>query len=121
MGDLEDMLMPFLDNNLTRANTTATTEVTRAYAQGNDIAFQQVDIPAMLMKPPLHVNCRCSTAVKRIRSKNAWVAVWYTNNDELVCTRSIQTILGRVDGCSAMHNRIISGGEWFGKKFSEAG
>lgn len=122
MGDLERSLQPFLDGNLARASLTAVTETTRAFAAGNDLAYQAVGIQPMLYKPPLHTNCRCDTAVKLVKSSNTWVTVWLTNNDELVCTRPVNTgtALGTVDGCRGMHNRIISAGPYFGKKFSDA-
>jgi hypothetical protein len=122
MGDLETALKPFLDNNLSRANVTAVTETTRAFAEGNDLAYQAVGVQPMLIKPPLHVNCRCDTAIKRVKSSNTWVSVWLTNNDELVCERPINTgtALGEVRGCKGMHDVIISSGPYFGKRFRDA-
>jgi hypothetical protein len=97
----------------------AVTETTRAYAQGNDLAYQAAGIPGMAYHPPAHVNCRCDTAVRRLRKQNQWVVVWLTERDDVVCQRRLLTPWGEVIGCKALHGTIISQGEWLGKKFSE--
>ena len=119
MKDLVESLKPVLDDNISRAWTVAVTETTRAYAAGNDLAYQSVGIPPIAFLPPLHVNCRCDTGVRRIRSANAWVVVWYTDSDSLVCHTVHDAPWGPVAGCRDMHLRIISEGPWLGKKFGE--
>ena len=119
MGDLVDLLQPVLDGNKARAWTVAITETTRAYAEGNDLAYQAAGVPPMAFKYPAHVGCRCNSGIKRLRSKNEWVTVWLTERDGLVCTRTIQTPWGPVEGCKALHGVIISQGDFLGRKFSE--
>ena len=58
IGDLVASLKEGLETSVTRASTIAVTEVTRAYAEGNKIAFQEANIAE-------------------------WR--WQTNNDEMVC------------------------------------
>jgi hypothetical protein len=119
IGQLVDMLKPVLDQNAARAWAVAVTETTRAYSEGNDIAYQAVGIPGMAFKPPSHPQCRCTSGVRRLRSKNQWVVVWYTERDSLVCKRPIKVPWGEVAGCGGLHGVIISQGEYLGRKFSE--
>lgn len=119
MGDLVELLKPVLDDNAARAWTMAVTETTRAYAEGNNLAYQAAGVPGMAFKPPAHINCRCDTAVRRLRRKNEWVVVWLTERDGLVCQRTVQTPWGPVAGCKALHGLIISQGDYLGQKFSE--
>ena len=51
MGDLVELLKPVLDDNPARAWAMAVTETTRAYAQGNDLAYQAAGIPGMAGYP----------------------------------------------------------------------
>lgn len=118
MGDLSDRLKPFLDNNQVRTWRTAVTEVTRAVAQGNDVAFRAAGIPRMAFMPPGHVNCRCDEGPRRLKNGD-WVVLWYTERDDLVCRRPIRTPWGEVAGCRALHGVVISEGPYLGKQFSE--
>lgn len=115
MGDLEKQLLPYLDKNQTRAWRVAVTETTRAYAEGNNIAHIRAGVPAAAYKPPAHPNCYCTLSVRRLRSTNEWVQVWYTNVDEKVCRQPLETPWGTVSGCRALHGVIVSEGEHLGK------
>lgn len=121
LGDLEQLLMPLLDNNATRAQAVAVTETTRAFAEGNDIVYQGIGIGATLIKPPQHPNCRCTIIAKRVKSSNSWVSVWETVNDEITCTRPIETgtSLGTVEGCHALQGMVVSMGDYFGEYFDD--
>jgi hypothetical protein len=118
-GDLDQALLPLLDNNPSRADAVGVTEITRVFAEGNDIAFRAAGLPGMAFKPPAHVRCRCNTAVRRLPTRNQWVVIWLTERDGLVCTRTVHTPFGDVAGCRALHGVIISQGEYLGRKFSE--
>jgi len=118
MGDLNKQLLDVLDRNQVRAHRVAVTEATRAFASGNNVAYQRAGLPAMAVHAPAHVNCRCGERVVRLGDE--WVIVWSTNRDELVCKRPIQMPWGTVQGCRDMHNRIISVGPYLGQKLSEA-
>lgn len=117
--DLVEMLQPVLDGNVTRAYTVGVTETTRAFAEGNNLAFKAAGIPGMAFKPPAHPNCRCDTAVKRIPGTHDWVVVWYTEHDSLVCVKTVHTPWGDVDGCRGMHGIVISEGPFLGRRYSE--
>jgi hypothetical protein len=121
IGALEEQLKQLLDTNDARAWTIAVTETTRAYAQGNAIAYQRAGIPRLLFNNPAHPNCRCTTGIRRLPEGDLAV-VWYTNQDELVCRHMINTgtSLGVVEGCRALHGVIISEGKYFGRKWNEA-
>lgn len=117
MGDLNKQLLDVLDHNQVRASRVAVTEATRAFATGNNVAYQRAGLPAMAVHAPLHVGCRCGERV--VRHGDEWVIVWETQRDELVCIRSYQMPWGEVAGCRGMHNRIISEGPLLGRKLSE--
>ena len=118
-GDLVKILKPILDDNLARAWSVAITETTRAISEGNDLAYKAAGVPPMAYKPPAHPNCRCTTAVKHIRSSNEWVVVWVTEQDGVVCTKPLIVPWGTVGGCHALQGVIISQGEHLGKKFGD--
>lgn len=118
MGQLVQQLQRVLDVNEARAAMIATTEATRAYAEGEDVVYQAAGLPAMAFKPPGHPHCRCFPSAKRL-SSGEWVVLWQTNRDEIVCRTPIHTPWGRVEGCRAMHNVVISEGRWTGLKLSE--
>jgi hypothetical protein len=117
IGDLKQSLMPLLDNNAVRADRIAVTETTRAFSRGNGILYELADIPKMAYEPPAHTNCRCDSRVVRIKDK--WLVVWLSLRDELTCIRPIETPWGVVAGCRALHNVIISEGEWLGRKYTD--
>lgn len=129
-ADLEERLLPMLDGSAARAENVGVTEVTRAFTQGEYLVYDSagvamppaVDTPAgrQPFGPPLHVRCRCWTRIVRLRGGD-FVVVWTTNRDELVCKRRIDTPFGVVAGCGDMHNRILSAGDYFGKRLSEVG
>jgi hypothetical protein len=118
MGQLTDQLQRVLDVNQARAAMIGTTEVTRAYAEGEDLAYQAAGVPAMAFKPPGHPYCRCFPSAKRL-SNGQWVVIWQTNRDEIVCRTPINTPWGVVQGCRELHNVVISEGQWAGQKLSE--
>ncbi len=120
MGDLTERLTPLVEGNTDRAFMVATTETTACYAQGEAIVYQSLGIPRAVFLPPGHPRCRCWTSVKRLKSGEL-VVVWLTNRDEVVCRTPIQTPWGRVKGCRAMHNVVISEGPYLGRKVSEIG
>ena len=124
-GELERMLMPFLDGNVSRASNVGITEVTRAVAQGNLLAFTQAGVTAppmwsdptgerMYGPPAPHPNCRCDVGM--VRHEGKLVVVWFTNKDDLVCRQEIETPWGTVMGCRALQGVCISTGEYLGKK-----
>lgn len=117
MAQLNKQLMDVLDRNQVRAARVAVTEATRAFAAGNNVAYQRAGLPSMAVHAPAHPNCRCGERVVRLGDE--WVIVWETNRDELVCTRAIQMPWGIVKGCRDMHSRIISVGPYLGQKLSE--
>ena len=91
-----------------RADMIAATEVTRAYDEANDIARQSVGLPATVFKAPAHPRCRCSTHPMLLET-GEWVIVWYTANDELVCTQPIKTPWGVIDGCGGLSGMVVGG------------
>lgn len=129
-ADLEERLLPILDRNLGRAESVGVTEVTRAAAQGNYLVYEQagVALPPMFdsgigtqepFGPPAHPRCRCWPRVIRLPD-NSWIVIWSTNRDELVCKTPIKTPWGEVQGCRALHNRVLSAGPYLGKSLTEA-
>lgn len=116
IGELVNQLKPVLDGNDVRAWRVAVTETTRAFAEGNAIAYRQAGLPRVLFHAPLHVNCRCTDRAKRL-STGEWVVVWETNKDELVCTKPVMGPQGlMVAGCRALNGVCISEGPNYGKK-----
>jgi hypothetical protein len=103
-----------------RAELIASTEVTRAFDEANDITRQRIGLPRTRYKAPAHPRCRCSTH-PMLLDNGDWVIVWYTARDERVCKRPVSTPWGRVNGCRELH-RMIVGAEkkkYLGKKLSE--
>ena len=119
MGDLVERLKPHLGGNEARADLVGVTEVTRAFASGEDLVYQSVGVGRALFLPPGHPGCRCWTNLRRLRSANQLVAVWQTNKDDAVCRRPIETPWGMVQGCRAMQGVILSQGEFAGRKFGD--
>lgn len=117
MADLNRQLLDVLDRNQVRAHRVAVTEATRAFASGNNVAYQRAGLPAMAVHAPAHVNCRCGERVVRLGDE--WVIVWATNRDDLVCKRTLRMPWGEVKGCRDLHNRIISVGPYLGQKLSD--
>ena len=82
----------------TRAEMIASTEVTRAYAEGNERAARDsgLDIVPARRKPPAHPRCRCFASLERSKRpelEGKFVWVWNTVLDERVCA-----ICGPLDG-----------------------
>ena len=119
ISQLADILTPGLAGNVSRAWTVAVTETTRAYAEGNRLAYLQAGLPNIAYNNPAHPNCRCSTGARRIRSSNEWVICWETDNDELVCDQDLDTPWGTVAGCQALQDVIVSYGSYLGRKFED--
>lgn len=120
IGDLTAQLAPVLEGNAERAFTVGVTETTRSFAAGEAIVYAQTGIPRPVFQPAAHPRCHCWTAVKRLRS-GEWVVVWMTNRNEVVCRSPLQTPWGRVEGCRALHNVVISEGPYLGRKVTEIG
>lgn len=117
VGDLKRVLDEVLTGPA-RIDATATTEVTRAYTQGNIIAYTSAGaIPPPMWTgpdgitrpygPPGHVRCRCRAAFKRL-GDGTLLIVWLTLRDDIVCKRKFDTPWGPVDGCRAMNGVCIS-------------
>jgi len=70
-----------------RADMIATTEVTRAYAEGNINLWQTNGlVPARPgTVPPAHPRCRCWLVLEYDESTNLFYYVWRTAVDERVC------------------------------------
>lgn len=98
-----------------RANTIATTETTRIYAEANAKAYQEAGCAQAAFVPPAHVNCRCYIRPAK-DPDGAWVMRWSTAADEIVCIKPIVTQWGTVLGCRGMHMLCISHGKYLGKK-----
>lgn len=86
--------LPMLYKNLephfgkVRAKLIASTEVTRAYAEGSFYTYEQAGFsarPAMEWRPPAHPGCRCFVAVSQ-EADGQWYYIWLTGNDDRVCS-----------------------------------
>lgn len=69
-----------------RAKLIATTEITRAYAEGSFATYERAGFnqrPEPERRPPAHAGCRCWVSLKSF--EDGWHYVWLTNNDSLVC------------------------------------
>lgn len=91
-----------------RADMIATTEVTSAFDRANDIARQELGLPAAQKLAPAHVRCRCTTREEYIRETGEWVVVWFTVRDDRVCRRPLDTPWGVVNGCRELHGMVVS-------------
>lgn len=84
-NDLVARLAPWFGEE--RARRIATTEATRAYAEGTFDGYERAGFgprPAEENRPPAHVNCRCWVGLRE-RGAGEWEYVWFTARDELVC------------------------------------
>jgi len=97
-----------------RAETIAVTEATNAYAEANTSAWERAGYARAVFKPSAHIRCRCYVQPWKMPD-GSHVIVWYTARDERVCTRPIETPMGTVAGCKALHRMVISEGEHLGK------
>lgn len=124
-GDLIERLTPILDGNISRAESVASTEVTRSNFGGQLAAFLEAGAVApptisdprlgvITFGPPSHPRCRCDSIFTRKGDK--YLIAWITTHDELTCTRPITTPWGTVNGCRALNGVCISQGEWMGRK-----
>lgn len=118
-ADLVSRLAPHFENNIARADLIAVTETTRAFAAGENAAYQQAGIGRMLYQPPAHPGCRCWS--RAVRKSNLWLIVWQTNRDDSVCRRTFETPWGLMEGCRAMQTVVLSEGEHAGRKISDVG
>lgn len=96
-----------------RARLIAQTESTNAYAIGNAQAWEAAGVLPAAFKPSAHVGCRCYLQPFRLENGQT-VMVWYTAQDERVCTQPIETPWGTVGGCRELHDTIVSAGPWMG-------
>ena len=69
-----------------RAELIASTEVTRAYAEGNVAGWRASGMADREpeQKPPYHPGCRC-WLVLQMNADGSWDYVWRTATDEIVC------------------------------------
>ena len=116
-GDLVQSLMESGLFDQVRAARIATTETTRAYGQGEAMAYERELGVNVLFIPPAHVNCRDWLSIKRVG--NQMVAVWQTNKDDLVCTQDIDTPWGTVAGCEELDGMIVSEGDYLGQYYDD--
>jgi hypothetical protein len=117
LDDLVETLAPTYGPQ--RAELIATTEVTRAFDEANDLVRQRVGLPAADVKAPAHPRCRCYT--RPVFVDGEWLIVWNTVRDELVCKQPLSMPWGRVAGCREMHTRVVGGPSGLiGKTLSEA-
>jgi hypothetical protein len=82
--DLVNRLAPVFGSE--RAELIASTEATRAYAEGTFAGYEQAGFarrPAESERPPGHPRCRCWVAVQQ-EEDGSWNYVWLTANDEIV-------------------------------------
>jgi hypothetical protein len=119
MGDLTNSLQRILGSNEYRAALIATTETTRAYAEGSDLARQEAGLPATAYNPPAHPGCRCWPSPAMLANGD-WVVTWQTNRDEVVCKQPLMTPWGEVAGCRGLHGHVISEGAYLGMTLDEA-
>lgn len=87
LADLIDQLGTRFD--AIRADLIATTEATRAYAEGSFTLYEQAGFnarPPEEDRPPDHPRCRCFVSLGE-REPGMWYYIWYTANDERVCDR----------------------------------
>jgi len=116
--------LPELTKSLTptfgkpRAELIASTEVTRAFSEANNLTWQAVGLPAMAYRSPAHPRCRCWQRPEILPDKT-WVIVWQTAVDERVCQVPIETTWGIVAGCGDLHGRIVSEGPYLGERFAD--
>lgn len=97
LGDLADSIRPLFANeaatrriealfNIDRAKLIATTEATRAYAQGKVnswMASGEAETPPEKI-PPAHPGCRCDISMER-QADGSWLWRWDTARDDRVC------------------------------------
>lgn len=101
-----------------RAELIAATEVTRAFSEANNLAWQAQGLPAISYRSPAHPRCRCWQRPEILPDKT-WVIVWQTAVDERVCQVPIETPWGTVAGCGDLHGRIVSEGPYLGERFAD--
>ena len=116
-GDLVQSLMDTGLFDQVRASRIATTETTRAFAQGEAMAYERELGVNVLFAPPAHVNCRDWLSIKRVG--NQMVAVWQTNKDDAVCTQDLDTPWGTVAGCEELDGMVVSDGDYLGQQYDE--
>ncbi len=106
LPDLQKMLARIFSDS--RAELIATTEVTRAFDEANDLVRQRVGLPAATVHAPAHPRCRCYTRPIYVPG-TGWLIVWNTVRDEIVCTQPLDMPWGTVEGCRGMHGTIVGG------------
>ncbi len=119
IGDLTTNIERVLGMNHSRALMIARTETTRATAAGRNEGRVAAGLPTTVMAPPLHPRCRGGDS-QELLDDGTWVVTWLTRRDEVVCRQKYQTPLGEVEGCRAMHGRIISEGKYLGWQITDA-
>jgi hypothetical protein len=115
IGDLIESLKPMFGQ--VRAARIAQTEITRAYAQGEAMAYEREMglVAAVLPVEDSHPGCYCWLSVKR--AGNQQFIVWQTNKDDRVCDQDLDMPWGTVGGCQAMDNIVVSEGDYLGEDF----
>lgn len=115
LQDLVDQLTPVVAGNVSRAEAISITEISRVYAEGSHQVFLQAGAQPAVFLPPGHPRCRCFTRIERVGNGDL-VVVWASNEDEMSCTRSIETPWGRVAGCRALNGVCLSEGPYLGRR-----
>jgi hypothetical protein len=105
LDDLIDALAPTFGRR--RADLIASTEVTRAFDEANDLVRQSVGLPRAEKKAPAHPRCRCATR-PQLLPNGEWCVVWYTVRGDRVCKQPLNTPWGGVNGCRDLHKMIVS-------------
>jgi ADP-ribose pyrophosphatase YjhB (NUDIX family) len=106
--------------NRSRAEMIAQTETTRAFAEGNVLAWKELGYSDPAIKPPLHPRCRCALYPKKLKDGSK-VLVWRTAFDERVCEQDYHAPWGVVHGCGGMHMLVVSNGPYMGQKVTDLG
>jgi hypothetical protein len=118
-GDLVQSLMDTHLFDQVRASRIATTEMTRAFAQGESMAYERELglTAAVLPVEDTHVNCECWLSIKRAGGQD--YIVWQTNKDTDVCTQEFEMPWGTVGGCQGLDGVIVSEGDHLGEAFDD--
>lgn len=69
--------------------------------------------PRLVLVPPLHPHCRCG--LRSFRSGDQWLTVWWTKHID-ACKNKWTVPWGQVDGCIGLKGRVVTSGEYLGRK-----
>jgi hypothetical protein len=118
-GDLVQSLMDTGLFDQVRAARIAVTETTRAYGQGEAMAYdRELGLSAAVLPvEDTHPNCYCWLSVKRLGNEN--VIVWQSNKDDRTCTQLFDMPWGTVEGCQELDGLIVSEGDYLGQRYDD--